>query len=479
MIARLGAIQRAIDHTRSKASMTVIVRNPSGAATTLGSPMEASRKNPFDPASQLPLDGSSSVRALGDRIVIEELTVADERAAKVVRERTEAGTPAAETVVKAIEIGTRVIDSEGTATNVDYVQRAFETHVGRLGEELSGTLEEGSAEIAQHIAERFDVERTDSVQGEIKAMLGTAIQQQQQELQRMLTAEDASNPLVAVQIRSAKTMLEAEERHRKELAALREGNSKENRALHAQVRELTERISVQLERNVGDQRVADAEEAGTRKGFSFEEDVYGAVSDIAAARGDCATHTGAESAEGGGKKGDVLVELGAASGPASGRVVFEVKDRKLSKKEAWEELDAAMEVRAAAFGVLVVAGEDRMPSGREQLHEYGGNKMIVAVDREEPDSLALATAYRLAAARVAMTRERDLTVDAAEVRSVAEDAVVCLKQAQAIRSALTGIKTSSDNARKGLDAMVKAVAEKLERIDALVAEADDASSPVA
>jgi hypothetical protein len=105
--------------------------------------------------------------------------------------------------------------------------------------------------------------------------------------------------------------------------------------------------------------------------------------------------------------------------------------------------------------------------------------MIVAVDREEPDSLALATAYRLAAARVAMTRERDLTVDAAEVRSVAEDAVVCLKQAQAIRSTLTGIKTSSDNARKGLDAMVKAVAEKLERVDALVAEADDAGSPEA
>jgi len=141
MIARAGAIQRAIDHTRSISSMRIAVRNPSGAATTLMSPMEASRKNPFDPASQLPLDGSSSVRALGDRIVIEDLTVADERAAKVVRERTEAGTPAADTVVKAIEIGTRVIDSEGTATNVDYVQRAFETHVGKLGEEL------GQAEI--------------------------------------------------------------------------------------------------------------------------------------------------------------------------------------------------------------------------------------------------------------------------------------------------------------------------------------------
>ena len=42
------------------------------------------------------------------------------------------------------------------------------------------------------------------------------------------------------------------------------------------------------------------------------------------------------------------------------------------------------------------------PAGREQLTEYEGNKMIVAVDREEPDGLALEVAYRLAAARVAM-----------------------------------------------------------------------------
>src|SRR4029079_2826140 len=119
--------------------------------------------------------GCASVRAIGDRIVIENLTVADERAAKVVRERAEAGTPATETVSKAIEIGTRVIDSESTATNVDYVQRVFEERVGKLGEDLSETLDEGSAEIAKHIADRFDVDRADSVQGEIKEMLVTAV----------------------------------------------------------------------------------------------------------------------------------------------------------------------------------------------------------------------------------------------------------------------------------------------------------------
>ena len=432
--------------------------------------MEASRRQPLD---QLAFDEHGSVRLLGDRIVIEALSVSDERAAKVVRERAETGTRPAETVAKAIEIGTRVIDSESTATNVDYVQRVFEERVGKLGEDLNERLEEGSTEIARHISENFDVDRADSVQGEIKQMLVTAAQHQRQELTRMLTAEDASNPLVAAQMRSAKTMLEAEERHRKELAGLRESHAKESRAMQARVSDLTERFSAHLERGAGEEAVAEAEAAGTRKGFSFEERVHEAIERIASNRGDCATHTGGEGAEGGGRKGDSLVEIGAADGPSMGRVVFEAKDKKLSKNVAWAELNEAMAARGASFGVLVVAGEERIPSGREPLHEYEGNKLIVAVDRDEPDSLALAVAYRLAAARLSTARDRALTVDAAEVRAVSEEAVSCLKQAQAIRSALTGIKTSSDRARTGLDEMVTAVEVKLERIDSLVAEAAD------
>ena len=71
-----------------------------------------------------------------------------------------------------------------------------------------------------------------------------------------------------------------------------------------------------------------------------------------------------------------------------------------------------------------------------------------------------------------MARDSDLEVDAAAVRDAAEEAISTLKQAQAIRSTLTGIKTSSDKARAGLDALVEAVHAKLERIESLVEEAD-------
>ena len=428
--------------------------------------MEASER------PQLPIDQAADghVRALGDRLVIESLTVDDPGAARVVREQQADGRPAAETVVRAIEIGTRVIESEGTAVNVDYVRRELEAGLGELDRKLGGTLEDGSEALAERIATTFGAERNDSVQAQIKEIVTAEARQNREQLMQALTAEDGSNPLVAIQARLGKAMLEAEERHRAEVEKLRESHSTQSRAMQGQVHELKEHLARLLEREDADQRVAEAEAAGTRKGFSFEERVHDAIETIAGSRGDLASHTGSEQAEGGGKKGDVLVELGACEGVSQGRIVFECKDKQLSKSKAWSELNEAMAARAATFAVLVVAGDENVPAGRETLTEYEGNKLIVAVDRDEPLGLALGVAYRLAAARVAMARDRDLQVDAIAVRDTAAEAVTLLKQAQAIRSTLTGIKTSSDKARSGLDAMIAALEDKLDRIDALVAE---------
>ncbi len=431
--------------------------------------MEASEK----PQLSLGDEPDGTVRALGDKIVIEGLTVDDRRAAEVVRDRAQAGTVPSETVRKAIEIGARVLDSEETAVNVDYVQRAVESSLGELDKKLEGTLTASAEAINESLADVF--EGDESLLAQVQETISKNTLETLQAMSRVLTADDASNPLVNVQKQLAKAMLEAEERNRAEVERLRDSHSKEARALMVQVAEVRKELAQVLERGDADDRVAEAEEAGTRKGISFEEKVFAAIEQIASIRNDCATHTGGEGAEGGGKKGDVLVELGAAEGPSAGRIVFECKDKQLSKRAAWDELNAAMASRAASFGVLVVAGDDRVPAGREQLREYEGNKLIVSVDREDPDDLPLALAYRLAAARVTMARDRDLTVDAAEVRSVTEEALSCLQQAQAIKSALTGIKTSSDRARSGLDEMIATLQMKLERIDSLVAEAAEES----
>jgi hypothetical protein len=438
--------------------------------------MEASER-------QLPIEpgGPGSVRVVEDRIVIEGLTITDDETARVVRERAESGEEPARSVRRAIEIGTRVLDREDTAIEVDYVRREFErlsrAHaeaveernqeaVERIeeglrralgGEDAPGALGQAldshSEELSEQIAATFGEDREGAVQAQIKRMLD----ERDEEFMRRLTADDERNPLDPM-LSTLRTWV----RERKE-----DQEARDNK-LEQKVDVLLSRAAELAGLEQGREALEEAEEAGTRKGRSFEERVDRALERVAATRGDASSHTGGEGAEGGGKKGDTLIELVAANGPAQGRIVFEAKDKKLSKNDAWKELNEAMAARAASFAVLVVAGEERVPSGRETLVEYEGNKLIVAVDRDEPEGLALEVAYRLAAARVAMSRERDLTVDAVAVRDAAEEAVHCLKQAQAIRSTLTGIKTSSDKARATLDDMVASVQARLERVESLI-----------
>jgi hypothetical protein len=128
--------------------------------------------------------------------------------------------------------------------------------------------------------------------------------------------------------------------------------------------------------------------------------------------------------------------------------------------------------RQADFAVLVVAGAENVPAGREQLAEYEGNKMIVAVDPDEPDELGLDLAYRYARLRLVLKREGELTLDAAGVRDAAEEARSALKSAQAIRLALTNADKSVSKAREGVDELVAAVDAQLERIESLVDAAD-------
>jgi hypothetical protein len=417
--------------------------------------MEASEK------PQLPLEDSAegTVRVLEDRIVVQDLTIADRDTARVVRERAETGQPPADTVSKSIEIGARVLEREGTAAEVDYVKAEFAKHTAEMAEKLVGMIDSGNDQLAEEIAKSFGAERQGTVQHQIKEMLVRFAEVQRESLARQFSAKDGTNPLHDFKDGVVRALQEAEAR--------RQSESQEGRK---RIEQLTREIVELKEREDGDRRVAEAEAAGTRKGLEFEDNVNAAIERIASLRGDVASHTGAEQAEGGGKKGDILVELRAAEGPSSGRILFEAKDKQLSRNEAWRELNDGMAARAAAFAVLVVAGEDRLPARCEPLCEYEGNKMIVAVDRDDPSGLELEVAYKLAAARVAMARDAGLEVDAVAVRDTAQEAVATLKQAQAIRSSLTGIKTSSDKARAGLDALVESVRAKLERIDALVAE---------
>ncbi len=415
--------------------------------------------------------GDGSVRAIDDRLVIERLTVDDAGSARVVREQATEGRPPAETVAKAIEIGTRVIDNEGTAANVDYVRRELTAGLGELDRKLGGTLEQGATAMAERLATAFGAERNDSVQAQIKEIVTAESRHQRDELLARLTAEDPSNPLVGMQLRINEKLVGAEERHRQEVELLRHSHSKESRAMQHQVAELKENLARLLDKHEHEAELAEAEEAGTRKGRTFEELVHAEIERLSGAQDDVAHHVGDASSETGGKKGDTVVELGACHGATLATVVFEAKNRKLSKNDAWSELNSAMAERDAVYGVLVVAGDDKLPSGLEELTEYQGNKMIVVVDRDEPDPLALRLVYRYVRARVLAVNSAGLEVDAAGVRDATEEAGVRLKAANRIRKSLTSVSNSAERARGDLDQMIDDVERCLARIESLIAAA--------
>jgi hypothetical protein len=415
-----------------------------------------------------------------DGVFIDGLLVEDRTLAELAARRLERDISPEDTVVEAVEIGARVLDREATAAEVDFVKHEFERvsaeleqafteratkvadsfeeqfehFLGDEGGTMSKALDAHAQELSELVAANFGADRSTAVQHQLKEQLTKALVESRQELVRQFSAEDGHNPLAdfkAAVVREVRRGSEAHDKLIEKLASL-EGEVKR---LH-DAREAESELSAERER-------------GTGKGREFEQRVFDVLEQMALGRGDVAHHVGDTPSATGGKRGDIVVEIDGASGPARGRIAFDAKDEKLSKNDAWRVLNASLEERDAGFAVLVVASDDKVPAGREQLHEYEGNKMIVAVDKSDFDPRALELAYRYARCRCAMTAEQMLEVDAAGVRAAAQEALSALKDAQKIRRSLTGARNSVDSAHDALGVMVGRVEASIARVESLIA----------
>jgi hypothetical protein len=414
-----------------------------------------------------------------DLIVIEHLAIQDATLADVIQRRSQVDIAAQDTVADALEIGARVLDREATAAEVDYVRRelerasseietSFAEQARKLGDDLEQRLEEflgedsgvmtraldsHADELTELLSTNFGEERSTAVQHRIRELTAKLLDDSRQDLLKQFSAEDGHNPLSDFKgsmVREMRSHREVYESMREQVAQLR-----------ADVQRLHLEREAQLD--------LDAErERGTSKGRDFERQVFDVIERIALDRGDVALHVGDERTAAGGKRGDIVVEIDAAAGPAKGRVVFDAKDERLSKNSAWKTLNESLTQRDANFAVLVTASEQKVPAGREQLHEYEGNKMIVALDKDDLDERALKLAYGAARLRCLLASEKGLDMDAAGVRDAAQEAMSALKDAQKIRSALTGATKNVEGARSALDGMLARAEAALDRIEDLI-----------
>ena len=415
------------------------------------------------------------VGTAGDRLVVDGLTVADETAVRVVREREQAGEDPVKAVVDAIEIGARVLDREQAAANAEYVKTEFERASRQLeqeftepartvaeffGQKVADVFSPESGQLAKELDKLFSDGSAASVQNRVRELVAETLARSREDMVRQFSSEGERNPLAQFQAATVRELRTAGERQQRAEHALLERLAQLETQLQALRDERDKLEAVEAER-----------ERGTAKGRSFEEQVAEAVDAIAVAQGDDAEAVGALRGATG-KTGAVVVSIDACNGPARGRIVFEAKDRRLSKPKALEELDRALRDRSADFAVLVVPSEEEVPAKLQPLREHNGDKLVVAMDPDGSAALALEVGYRLARARVLLKRGDVDGVDAGAVRDNVDRALQAMAEIRKVKSQLTGAKTSIDNAYELVEAMAARVRGHLEDIDALAGAGD-------
>ncbi|HKE78624.1 MAG TPA: DUF2130 domain-containing protein [Solirubrobacteraceae bacterium] len=426
----------------------------------------------MEAATPLPF---SQVRTQGARLWIDGLVVDDPRAVRLAREREEAGEDVARLVLDAIAIGARVLDREQTGANADFVRAEFEKAAReldaafvdrarlvaeRLDKRIDDVFGPENGHVTKALARHFGDESSVAVQNRVKALLAEVGVQMRDDLRRQFSSDSENNPLATFQ--------------RMAIGAMRDSARAQSEQLRAMDEKLAvlreEVVKLQAEKDKLEGVAAEAQR-GTAKGRSYEEDVAAALDALALPLGDDCQAVG-DLKEATGKKGDVVVAIGAAHGPPLGRIVFEAKNSRLSKPEAIRQLDDARRERNADYAVLVVPCEEKLPARMHPLREYNGDKLVVAYDADE-GPLALQVAYSLARARVLMARGGAEGVDGAAVADYLERALGELEDVRRVRQQLTGAKTQIDKASDIVGVMSDRVRGHLEEIAALVASAED------
>jgi hypothetical protein len=416
------------------------------------------------------------VHVLMGRVIVENVVVDDPAAAAWLQRRIEAGEHAEQAVTDAIEVGARVLEREQAALDADFVRNEFEkvsrevessfTDKARVVAEFFGTKVDevfgpDDGHLAKELKKLFGEGSTAAVQHQLRQVMAEQSAKMREDLLRQFSSADGSNPLADFKAAHLRAARDAATRQEQQLEAMRQ----QMVALQLELQKLQSEKARAAE-------VAAEHARSTAKGRPYEEAVAEAVDAIARGMGDDCDAVG-DFRGLGGRKGDVVVDIDGCAGAARGRIVFEAKNSRRSRKEALAELEEAMATRSADYGVWVVPAEDRLPARAPALREVGGDKLFVVFDPEDGSRLALEVAYSLARARVLMAKGGVDGLDAGALRAEVERALGAMEDVRRIKLHLTNAGNGIEEARRVLDGMAERVRAHLAQIDTLLAPASD------
>jgi hypothetical protein len=415
------------------------------------------------------------VHVLMGRVIVENVVVDDPAAAAFVARRVDAGEDPARVVADAVEVGARVLEREQAAVDAEFVrnelervsgevERAFTDKARIVAEFFGAKVDEvfgpEDGHLAKELQKLFGEGSTAAVQHQLRQVMLEQSARMREDLLKQFSSADGSNPLADFKAAHLRVTRDVAARQEAQLEAMRE-------QLVALKLELQ---GLQAEKRRAEE-VAAEHDRSTAKGRPYEEAVADAVDAIARAQGDDCDAVG-DFRGLGGRKGDVVVDIDGCSGAPRGRIVFEAKNSRRSRKEALAELEEALATRAADYGVWVVPSEDKLPARAPALREVGGDKLFVVYDPEEGSRLALEVAYSLARARVLMAKGGGEGLDASALRAEVERAVGAMEDVRRVKLHLTNAASGIEEARRVVEAMAERVRGHLAQIEALLAPAE-------
>jgi hypothetical protein len=290
------------------------------------------------------------------------------------------------------------------------------------------------------------------VREELEKTQGSVVQEMQKTFNNQL---DEGNKLSLISVFKEKILREIVD----ELSPDSEGSP------FASIKKDLEKVIEQLQAKKGAKSV---ESRTAAKGTAFELDVDALVKSESMRHGDLAEFVGAD---GGGSTqvGDTLVTFAEAynSSGSEFKVIWEAKTQKkpfksekgfLSVSAVSQELNAAMEHRQADCAIFVADsdGLDNQP----EWQEFHGNKLMLVLDRDEPDQRLVRLAYLWSKSVAARKRTSENSLNLGKVESL-------LTSLQTEAKSITALKKHHTMIESGLNYSKAWVEEHGQKFDQL------------
>jgi len=242
-----------------------------------------------------------------------------------------------------------------------------------------------------------------------------------------------------------------------------------------QLFERLDKISRTIEHQAG---VKEASDKSSKKGGNFNQVMSPIIQTIAASHADFSEFVDAVETDTGAKVGDEVVTINPdIAGTADLKFVFEFKTaEKTSQAGALRELSEAMKNREASAGIFVVNRTSKTEKWPEYSF-YSGNRMILVVDKDNPDVNLVKFAYTHT--RWTLTREQitDLKlIDEAQMKYLIDKAQDDLGIISQIKSSLTGIASSHEEAVNRVGLLAERLTSTLNQASNLMVRADNLTS---